>query len=114
MPPPTRRARNWAGRRACPIWIPSCRPHGTGIARILMATTGEPRGLVTGQSPLRRLFRYARPYKGRLSWAVAGMLVYAAASAGLAALIKPIFDDVLRYQQHLTLIAWTIVALYLL
>ena len=28
--------------------------------------------------PLRRLFRYANPYRGRLAWAVAGMAVYAA------------------------------------
>src|SRR5262245_3187094 len=42
------------------------------------------------------------------------MLFYAAASAGLAALITPIFDDVLRYQAHLALIAWAIVGLYLL
>jgi ATP-binding cassette, subfamily B, bacterial MsbA len=62
---------------------------------------------------LRRLFGYARPYRGRLAWAVVGMLVYAAGSAGLAWLIQWIFDDVLRNQQHLALIGWTIVGLYL-
>src|SRR5204863_7709941 len=46
-------------------------------------------------------------------WAVVGMLLYAIGSAGLAALIKPIFDDVLRYQERLALIAWAIVGLYL-
>ena len=44
------------------------------------------------QRTLRRLFRYSRPYRGRLLWALAGMVVYAAGAAGLAALIKPIFD----------------------
>jgi len=63
---------------------------------------------------LRRLFRYARPYRGRLAWAVVGMLVYAAGSAGLAWLIQWIFDDVLSKQQHLALIGWAIVGLYLL
>src|SRR5262245_35636024 len=47
-------------------------------------------------------------------WAVVGMLIYAVASAGLAALIKPIFDDVLRYQQNLGLIAWAIIVLYVI
>ena len=63
---------------------------------------------------LRRLFGYARPYRGRLAWAVVGMLVYAAGSAGLAWLIQWIFDEVLRNQQHLALIGWAIVGLYLL
>ena len=63
---------------------------------------------------LRRLFQYARPYRGRLAWAVVGMLVYAAGSAGLAWLIRWIFDDVLRNQEHLALTGWTIVGLYLL
>ncbi len=65
-------------------------------------------------TPLRRLFVYARPYRGRLVWAVAGMLVYAAGSAGLAALIQPILDYGLPRQQKLVLIAWAIVGLYLL
>ena len=56
--------------------------------------------------PLKRLFRYATSYGVRLSWAVVGMLVYAAASAGLAWLIKPIFDNVLPGQQRLALTAW--------
>src|SRR5262245_195960 len=42
------------------------------------------------------------------------MLVYAAGSAGLAWLIQWIFDEVLRNQQHLALIGWAIVGLYLL
>jgi subfamily B ATP-binding cassette protein MsbA len=64
--------------------------------------------------PLKRLFGYARPYRGRLVAAVAGMLVYAAGAAGLAALVKPIFDNVLPNQHRLTFTASAIVAVYLL
>jgi subfamily B ATP-binding cassette protein MsbA len=49
-----------------------------------------------------------------MAWAVVGMLVYAVGSAGLAWLIKPIFDNVLPKQQDVSLIAWGIVAVYLL
>ena len=64
--------------------------------------------------PLRRLFGYAAPYRGRLAAAVAGMLVYAAGSAGLAALVKPIFDNVLVNQERLAFTAWALVGVYLL
>src|SRR3954466_3062924 len=63
---------------------------------------------------LRRLFSYATPYRGRLTWAVAGMIVYAVGSAGLAYLIKPIFDSVLPNQQDVARVAWAIVGVYLL
>ena len=61
---------------------------------------------MTDTSSLRRLFGFARPYRGRMAWAVAGMIVYAIGSAGLAALIKPIFDNVLPNQQRLSFMAW--------
>ena len=54
---------------------------------------------------LSRLLRYARPYKGRLAWAVLAMVIYAIASVGLAFLIKPIFDQVLPTRDHLGTIA---------
>jgi subfamily B ATP-binding cassette protein MsbA len=63
---------------------------------------------------LRRLFSYARPYRARLTWAVVGMIVYAVGSAGLAYLIKPIFDSVLPNQQDVARVAWAIVGVYLL
>jgi subfamily B ATP-binding cassette protein MsbA len=66
------------------------------------------------RTTLRRLFRYSTPYRGRLAWAVVGMVVYAIGSAGLAWLIKPIFDSVLPKQQEVALIAWGIVGVYLL
>jgi ATP-binding cassette, subfamily B, bacterial MsbA len=59
-----------------------------------------------------RLLRYAKPYKGRLAWAVLAMVVYAVASALLAYLIRPIFDQVLPTRDHLGRIAGTVVALY--
>ena len=64
--------------------------------------------------PLRRLFGYATPYRDRLAAAVAGMLVYAVGSAGLAALVKPILDDVLVNQERLAFTAWALVGVYLL
>jgi subfamily B ATP-binding cassette protein MsbA len=42
------------------------------------------------------------------------MLLYAAGSAGLAALIKPILDSVLPNQQQILVVAWAIIGLYLL
>ena len=61
-----------------------------------------------------RLLRYARPYRLRLAWAVVAMTVYAVGSAGLAYLVKPIFDSVLPEQRHLALIAGAIVGVYFL
>src|SRR6266545_8217866 len=66
------------------------------------------------RTTLQRLFGYATPYRGRLAWAVAGMIVYAAGSAGLAYLIKPIFDSVLPKQEQVAFIAWALVGVYLL
>jgi subfamily B ATP-binding cassette protein MsbA len=63
---------------------------------------------------LQRLFRYARPYRRRLGWAVVAMILYAVGSAGLAYLVKPIFDRALPTQQGVAAIAWGIVAVYLL
>src|SRR5215831_6923485 len=63
---------------------------------------------------LRRLFGYAKPYRGRLVWAVAGMVVYAIGSAGLAYLIRPIFDSLLPKQEFVAWTAWAIVGVYLL
>src|SRR5262249_54139629 len=57
---------------------------------------------------------YARPYRGRLAWAIVGMVIYAVGSAGLAYLIKPIFDNLLPKQQDVSSTAWAIVAVYLL
>src|SRR5436305_15317509 len=49
-----------------------------------------------------------------MAWAIVGMIIYAIGSAGLAYLIKPIFDSVLPKQQEVAFIAWAIVAVYLL
>ena len=63
---------------------------------------------------LQRLFSYSRPYRGRLAWAFAGMILYAIGTAGLAWVIKPIFDSVLPTQQRVAFVAWIIVGVYLL
>ena len=59
-----------------------------------------------------RLLRYAKPYKGRLAWAVLAMVIYAVASALVIYLIKPILDDLLPNQQGLQTIAFSLIALY--
>jgi subfamily B ATP-binding cassette protein MsbA len=69
---------------------------------------------VSSASPLARLFSYARPYRARLGWAVLAMALYAIGSAGLAALIKTIFDNVLQDRSQLAMVAWAIVGLNLL
>ncbi len=48
-------------------------------------------------NPLHRLFGYARPYRGRFAVAIAAMVVYATATAGVAYLIRPVIDQVLPY-----------------
>src|SRR5215208_4661495 len=70
--------------------------------------------MTTERTTVRRLFAYARPYRGRMWWAFAGMIVYAIGSAGLAYLIRPIFDSVLPKQQDVARVAWAIVGVYLL
>jgi len=63
---------------------------------------------------LLRLLRHAAPYRLRLGWAIAAMLVYAAASAYLASQIKPILDNVLPLQERVWQVAIAIVGAYLL
>ena len=60
-------------------------------------------------NPLHRLIAYARPYRGRFVAALAAMLVYAAASAGVIALIEPIFDEVLPAREKLAFWAWLVI-----
>jgi subfamily B ATP-binding cassette protein MsbA len=61
---------------------------------------------------LYRLLRYAKPYKGRLAWAVMAMVIYAIASAMLAFLVKTILDQVLPKGQDVGVVAAAVVALY--
>jgi ATP-binding cassette, subfamily B, bacterial MsbA len=69
---------------------------------------------VDQSSTLRRLFGYAMPYRGRMAWAFCGMVLYAVGSAGLAWLIKPIFDKVLPNQQQVSFVVWGIIIANLL
>jgi subfamily B ATP-binding cassette protein MsbA len=64
-------------------------------------------------SELRRLLSHAWPYRGRFLVACAAMAGYGVSSAGLAYLIKPVFDDVLIQQTNLGRVAPLIIVLYL-
>ena len=65
-------------------------------------------------TPLRRLLRYAAPYRGRFAIALVAMAIYGAGSAWLAWLVKPVVNDVLIRQQSLAMVAWSILAAYVL
>lgn len=59
-----------------------------------------------------RLLRYAAPHRVLIAGATLAMVVYGAASAALAWLIKPIIDDVLSHQSSLGFVASGILAAY--
>jgi subfamily B ATP-binding cassette protein MsbA len=59
-----------------------------------------------------RLVRYAAPHRMLIAGATLAMLVYGAASAAQAWLIKPIIDDVLRNQTSLQFVAVAILIAY--
>ena len=62
--------------------------------------------------PLKRLFGYAKPYRGRLVTASTAMVLYAAGDAAQAWLIKPIVDRKLVFDGGIALMAWGIVGVY--
>jgi subfamily B ATP-binding cassette protein MsbA len=66
------------------------------------------------EHPLQRLFAYAKPYRARLALAGVAMLLYAAGTAGLAVIIRPIIDKTLPSKENLALMAWSIIGIYLL
>ena len=66
------------------------------------------------EHPLARLFAYAKPYRARLMLAAVAMLLYAAGTAGLAVIIRPIIDKTLPSMENLGLMAWGIIGIYLL
>ena len=66
------------------------------------------------EHPLRRLLGYAAPYRARLCVAAIAMTLYAAGTAGLAVIIRPIIDQTLPSKENLSMMAWGIVGLYLL
>ena len=61
-----------------------------------------------------RLLRYAKPYRGRLAWAVLAMVIYAVASALVIYLIRPILDELLPRKEGLRTIALSLIGLYFL
>ena len=64
-------------------------------------------------NPLPRLIAYARPYRGRFAAAIAAMIVYAAANAGIVAQIRPMIDRVLADAMEFRLFASIILGGYL-
>jgi subfamily B ATP-binding cassette protein MsbA len=58
---------------------------------------------------LQRLYRFSRPYRGRLVAAIAWMLLYAAGSAGLAFIIKDVVNRVLLSGEGFGLVATSII-----
>jgi ATP-binding cassette, subfamily B, bacterial MsbA len=60
-----------------------------------------------------RLLAFARPHRARLAAAVAAMVLYGAATAGVAFLIQPIFDEVLPNRENLGLYATAVIVVYL-
>jgi subfamily B ATP-binding cassette protein MsbA len=77
------------------------------------ARSPSPSAFVTIQTSLKRLYKYARPYSRRLTWAVLAMVVYAVGNTSLAVLIKPIVDRTLPNQEKVWLMAGGIVGCYL-
>jgi subfamily B ATP-binding cassette protein MsbA len=63
---------------------------------------------------LYRLWSYAQRYRARLVGALAAMAVYGAGTAGVAILIRPIFDEVLPAQRNLLPITLAILGVYFL
>jgi subfamily B ATP-binding cassette protein MsbA len=63
---------------------------------------------------LHRLFGYARPYRGRFAVALAAMVVYAAANAGVTYQIKTMIDGVLPGRVEFAWFAWVVIGGYLL
>src|SRR5688500_7804096 len=64
--------------------------------------------------PFLRLLRYATPHRAVIAGASLAMVVYGAASAALAYLIKPIIDDVLTSRSDLGFVTVAILVVYLL
>jgi ATP-binding cassette, subfamily B, bacterial MsbA len=65
-------------------------------------------------SPLYRLLGYARPYRGRFAVALAAMIVYAAANAGVTYQVKDLIDLVLERKLSFAIFAWVVIGGYLL
>jgi len=61
-----------------------------------------------------RLLRYAAPYRGQLTVALLAMVLYAAGSALLVYLLKPILDKVLIAQQQVSQVAILLLVAYFL
>ena len=63
---------------------------------------------------LRRLLRYAAPYRGRLTLAFVAMAVYAIGNVGIAWLVKIVFDQVLKTGQWAGVVGILILSAYVI
>jgi subfamily B ATP-binding cassette protein MsbA len=81
-------------------------------AASLGGLAGLGRSAMRDARQMRRLFAFARPYRGLLAMSSVATMGYAAAGALLAHMVQPIFDDVLIRNVAVTQVAFTIVALY--
>ena len=86
-----------------PLLISVDREDGVGLARATSAGLSGSNASVTDTALLTRLFQYAKPYRARLGWAGLALVAYAVGSAGLAALIQTVFDNVLPSRDLLAL-----------
>ena len=84
------------------------------MARRRGCALGPPEVPIHRVNAFQRLLRYATPYRTRLVWAIAAMLVYAGGSMYLASLIKPIFDQVLPKRELLLYTSLAILGAYVL
>ena len=111
MQPVTARSASWGGGRNTPTG-------GHRPARVAVALDPSTGGM-QGEShrslmdAFLRLLRYATPHRAVIAGAALAMVVYGAANAALAYLIKPIIDDVLIAQGDLRFIAAAILVVYL-
>jgi subfamily B ATP-binding cassette protein MsbA len=63
---------------------------------------------------LKRLFRYAAPYRGRMVVAFAAMLVYALGSLEIVKVIKPLYDNVLPLKGSIGGVGVTLIVAFFL
>src|SRR5687767_4708840 len=69
---------------------------------------------MSGKKVFLRLLEYARPYRARLAYAFAAMVVYGVASAGVVYQVQPILDEVLPSRQNLVSTIVAILGFYFL
>jgi subfamily B ATP-binding cassette protein MsbA len=83
------------------------------VARRHRRALGAAQVPVQGVNEFQRLLKYARPYRGRFVIALVAMVVYAAGTAGLAYVLKPILNGLVKGTEDIRQIAELILLAYL-